>query len=140
MHSLVDELFKAYAHSSGAVVKRLNSSSVFLNLQRLIKRYLVLILNELVTNVLKCAYPGDKAGEVKVHLKEEPSGLVTLTVSDHGVGLPEGVDWNNSHSLGLPIVGVLAQQLNGTLTVGSPPGASFTIEFQKEGESVATSG
>jgi PAS domain S-box-containing protein len=137
MRALVDELFNAYAHTS-AVVKRLNSSCVLLNVDQAIS--CGLILNELVTNALKYAYPGDKAAEVKVDLKETLSGLVTLTVSDHGVGLPEGVDWNNAHSLGLPIVDLLTKQLNGTLTVGSPPGASFTMEFQKEGRSVATTG
>jgi two-component sensor histidine kinase len=65
-------------------------------------------------------------------LKESPSGFVTLTVSDQGVGLPEGVDWNNAHSLGLPLVDALTQQLNGRLTVGPPPGASFTMQFQKQ--------
>ncbi len=49
-----------------------------------------LILNELVTNALKYAYPGGKAGEIKVDLKETPSGSVTLTVADQRIGLPEG--------------------------------------------------
>jgi len=137
MHSLVDELFSAYAHSSGAVLKSLNSSCVLLNADQAIP--CGLILNELVTNALKYAYPGGRAGEVKVDLKETPSGLVTLTVSDQGVGLPEGVDWNNAHSLGLPIVDTLIQQLCGTLTVGSPPGASFTIQFQKDSKPLAAS-
>jgi PAS domain S-box-containing protein len=130
MHSLIDELFNAYAHSSGAVVKNLNSACVLLNVDQAIP--CGLILNELVTNALKYAYPDGKAGEVKIDLKESPSGFVTLTVSDQGVGLPEGVDWNNAHSLGLPLVDALTQQLNGRLTVGPPPGASFTMQFQKQ--------
>ena len=137
MRTLVDELFNAYAHSSGAVIKRLNSSRVLLNVDQAIP--CGLILNELVANALKYAYPDGKSGEVEVALKETASGLVTLTVSDQGVGLPEGVDWNNSRSLGLPIVDVLTQQLSGTFTVGSPPGVSFSIEFQKEAKSLATS-
>ena len=137
MRTLVDELFNAYAHSSGAVIKRRTSACVLLNVDQAIP--CGLILNELVTNALRYAYPDGKAGEVEVALKETPSGLVTLTVSDQGIGLPEAVDWNNSHSLGLPIVDVLTQQLSGTLTVGSPPGVSFTIQFQKDAKSLAAS-
>jgi PAS domain S-box-containing protein len=94
VRSLVDELFKAYAHASGLVGKCLSTSRVLLNVDQAIP--CGLILNELVTNALKYAYPDGKAGEVKVDLKETPSGLVTLSVSDYGVGLPEGVDWNVS--------------------------------------------
>jgi PAS domain S-box-containing protein len=135
--SLVDELCAAYADASGLVGKCLSTSRVLLNADQAIP--CGLILNELLTNAFKYAYPDGETGEVRVDLKETPSGLVTLTVSDQGVGLPEGVDWNTSKSLGLPIVDVLTQQLRGTLTVGSPPGASFIIEFQKEAKSLDTS-
>jgi len=90
-----------------------------------------LILNELVTNALKYAYPNGKRGEVVIELRESDAGMVTLSVSDQGVGLPAEFDWSNSASMGLPIVDLLTQQLGGTLAVRTSPGASFTIEFPK---------
>jgi PAS domain S-box-containing protein len=128
--TLVSELLCFYIGSTGRVVGRLNTSSVFLGVDQAIP--CGLILNELVTNALKYAYPQGQSGEVTVALSEN-AGLVRLSVSDQGVGLPEGLDWQNSDSMGLPIVDLLAKQLGGALSVRSSPGTACIVEFPKEG-------
>jgi two-component sensor histidine kinase len=89
-----------------------------------------LMLNELVTNSLKYAYPIGGAGEITIRLSSN-DGHVELTVSDAGVGLPAGFDWMQARSLGLKIIRVLAKQLRGSLEVGAAPGASFTVRFPR---------
>ncbi len=88
-----------------------------------------LILNELITNALKYAYPKDTIGEVAVDLTQSNDRHVRLSISDNGVGLPDNFDWTHSASMGLPIVDMLTHQLGGTLTVRCHPGAAFTIDF-----------
>ena len=89
-----------------------------------------LILNELVTNSLKHAFPGSRPGHITVSLSRDESNFVTLRVSDDGVGLPVGFDWRQSPSLGLQIVDILAQQLDGELRQESRPNTAFVLTFQ----------
>jgi two-component sensor histidine kinase len=89
-----------------------------------------LILNELITNALKYAYPKGK-GEIVVSLSSD-AGDVKMTVSDSGAGLPVDFDWRKSKSLGMTIVQALTKQLNGKLEVGPPPGAVFTLRIPSD--------
>jgi PAS domain S-box-containing protein len=91
-----------------------------------------LILNELVTNALKYAFPDGRTGRVRVTAEEE-NGLVRMMVSDDGVGLPAGLDWTRTSTLGLRIVKILAEdQLGGRLDVQSANGTTFVIQFRKK--------
>jgi len=89
-----------------------------------------LIVNELISNALKHAFPGGREGKVRITLAAGDEGRITLTVADDGVGLPEGLDWQTTHSLGMHLVRRLVQQLGGDLTVAPGPGATFTVRFQ----------
>jgi len=88
-----------------------------------------LILNELAGNSLKHAFPDQVGGEVVVSLKGATNGLVSLAVRDSGVGLPEGFDWRQAHSLGLRLVQMLARQLDATVEVSSGEGTGFEVTF-----------
>ena len=88
-----------------------------------------LILNELVTNALKHAFAGRAEGELTVELRAGEAGEVCLRVADNGVGLPAGLDWEKSRSLGLRLVRILTKQLNGTLTVRTGPGTETRLTF-----------
>ena len=89
-----------------------------------------LILNELASNALKHAFPNNRGGEVLVSLELNPATCdINLRVRDNGVGLPAGLDWSQSHSLGLRLVKLLAGQLNGTVETGTGPGSEFRVTF-----------
>jgi len=91
-----------------------------------------LILNELASNALRHAFKGRASGEVAVSLKRVPAtGRALLTVSDTGVGLPEGFDWRNAKSLGLRLVHMLAKQIGGIVETRSAElgGVEFRVEF-----------
>ena len=88
-----------------------------------------LILNELAVNALKHAFRNRSSGEVTVTLRTDPDGKASLRVGDDGVGLPPGVDWRQSPSLGLRLVQMLASQLHGTVESGPGPGTEFRLSF-----------
>ncbi|MBC7963441.1 MAG: PAS domain S-box protein [Steroidobacteraceae bacterium] len=93
-----------------------------------------LILNELAGNTLKHAFPNGSNGEVTVGLELDPeTQTVCLRVRDNGVGLPAGLEWRQSHSLGLRLVLMLAGQLRGTVETGPGPGAEFRVTFSLKG-------
>jgi PAS domain S-box-containing protein len=125
--ALVAELFRSFADRSGRIVSRVNSSKILLSIHQAIP--CGLILNELVTNALKYAYPGERSGEIVVNLEHSAPNTVDLSVSDRGVGLPDNFTWSRSKSLGLPIVEVLARQLGGCLSVERGDSTVFKVEF-----------
>jgi two-component sensor histidine kinase len=87
-----------------------------------------LIVNELVSNAFKHAFPAGRAGEVVVALEIRGDQHV-LTVRDTGVGLPPHTDPQSSDSLGLRLVGMLAKQIGGMLHLASEGGTTARIAF-----------
>jgi PAS domain S-box-containing protein len=90
-----------------------------------------LIINELVSNALKHAFPGERSGSVMVELGATARQMLLLRVHDDGVGLPPGMDPENTSTLGLQLVFELAGQLDGRVTVERPGegGAGFQVCF-----------
>jgi len=91
-----------------------------------------LIINELVSNALKHAFPGARAGEVAVALAAGSRETVRLTIRDNGVGLPAGLDIRKTSSLGLQIVVGLVEQLGGTIRMEGSAGTEAVIVFPLE--------
>jgi two-component sensor histidine kinase len=89
-----------------------------------------LILQELLSNVFKHAFPADGRGLVIVELAER-DGVVTLAVRDDGVGFPAGFDPAAATSLGLRLIGMLAEQLEAELITSSGPGTRTAIRFAR---------
>jgi len=87
-----------------------------------------LILNELISNAVKHAFPDGRNGKVKIDLAMDKE-VVELSVSDNGVGLPEGLNALHDGNLGLELVRTLVEQLDGTLKVTSGAGVSYLITF-----------
>ena len=88
-----------------------------------------LLVNELVSNAFKHAFPADRRGEVRVELQALTDGPGwRLRVTDNGVGLPPDFDMDHLTSLGLKLVNDLARQLGGRLTISAGPGAVFEVE------------
>src|SRR5262249_55336920 len=88
-----------------------------------------LILNELITNALKHAFPGSRPGMIHVGVQGDGKEN-SVSVADDGVGMPpELMTPNPTSSLGLQLINVLVEQLGGKLEIQSPPGTRFTIRF-----------
>lgn len=87
-----------------------------------------LIINEIVSNSFKYAFPKVFQGEVKVTLSKEHKTYV-MNVEDNGVGLPENVDFENSESLGMELIYSLVEQLEGEIKVNCKKGTKYQITF-----------
>lgn len=89
-----------------------------------------LILNELFSNALKYAFPGGRSGTIAVRFARLESGDLTLSVRDDGVGIPSTFDWENSQSVGLRVVRILARQIDARLTLHRTGGGTcFELVF-----------
>jgi two-component sensor histidine kinase len=126
---LACDLFDSFGAEAGRVRLRLVLEPVSLPMDQMIP--CSLILNELITNSLKYAFPGDRVGEICVSLRCEPSEIVTIAVADNGIGLPVGMAGKRLESLGTRIVDLLTGQLGGSLNRHSAHGVSSTVTFTR---------
>ncbi len=95
-----------------------------------------LIVNELISNALKHAFPNNRIGMMTISLQSTPgSGKLVLQCSDNGIGLPEDFKARRQQSLGLQLVGDLALQVGGTLHIEATPSATFRLEFTSDAAS-----
>jgi two-component sensor histidine kinase len=88
-----------------------------------------LILHELMSNALKHAFPDGTPGTIAVTLRAGSEGHYTLKVHDTGVGFPPEVDFRHTTSLGLQLVHMLVEQLDGTIDLTTEGGTTFTVTF-----------
>ena len=91
-----------------------------------------LILNELVSNAFKYAFPDRRAGEIVIGIARPRPGFIAIAVRDDGAGFPEDLDWSNANSLGLKIVRILAKQLGGNIELHRNGGTEFRFTFPFE--------
>jgi len=89
-----------------------------------------LIVNELVSNCLKHAFPRGRGGAIRITLRHD-GGRAVLEVQDSGIGFPTDVDFRSPSTLGLRLVGILTEQLQGTITLDRAAGTRFTIAFER---------
>ncbi len=89
-----------------------------------------LIINELLTNAFKYAFPGHLEGEISITLEAMEDHMCSLVVEDNGVGLPATSTMDSEKSLGLYIVRLLVEQLDGTVKIVRNNGTSFRILFR----------
>lgn len=94
-----------------------------------------LIVNELITNSLKYAFPDNQRGEIRVTLRSAAAGEIGIEVSDDGIGMPQGVDFDNGDTLGLQIVKALGElQLGGKIDLDTTRGTAVRIQLKLASE------
>ena len=125
--SLTISLFRSYG-TGAAIELDLDTEPVELNIDTAVP--LGLVLNELVSNAFKHAFPVGASGRLGVCVRPEAQGF-SLTVSDTGVGLPPGFDPDGATSMGMTLIHSLVRQLKARLVVGSKSGTSFRVEFEE---------
>ena len=123
--SLATDLFRSYQFNIARVKLNIHVDEALLDLDHAVS--CGLILNELITNVLKYAFPADRAGNIWVELHNQPDHRLNLRVADDGVGIPANVDIKNTKTLGFQLVTNLVDQLNGTLEIKQTNGTMIDV-------------
>jgi PAS domain S-box-containing protein len=129
IESLTNYLFKAYDLKTSNITLDLDIDDVNLNIDTAIP--CGLIINELISNALKHAFPNNKPGVISIDLHSDSDNHLTLTVQDDGVGLPRNWDVKSVKSLGIQLVKILTKQLKGTIELDKTAGSKFIIKFAR---------
>ncbi len=137
IQNLAANLLSSYDVSSDAIALKINVDNVLLGVDAAIP--CGLIINELVSNSLKYAFPPSpqrglrispgNQGEIRIDFHAENDNHLHLTVSDNGVGFPQDLDFQNTETLGLQLVTALTGQLSGTIKLERNMGTKFKITF-----------
>jgi PAS domain S-box-containing protein len=115
-----------YGVHPGRIKVKLSIDNIFLDVETAIP--CGLIINELISNALKHAFPNDRPGEINITFTHDQDVLI-LVISDNGFGFSEDVDFKKSKSLGLQLVNTLIHQLMGQITLDKSADSSFTLKF-----------
>lgn len=128
MRQLADQISAAWMVESGRILVNVEADEIDLPVNRAIP--CGLILNELLSNAFKHAFPGARSGRIDLRFTKVDGGHVSLSCQDNGVGIPDGFDWQHAESLGLRIIQILAKQIDGTFTLDrGHGGARFEVLF-----------
>jgi PAS domain S-box-containing protein len=129
IESLIMFLFHSYRVNSDLVRMKTEVRDILLDINSAIP--CGLIINELVMNALKHAFPGGRKGEIIISLQPSGDGRFILSVSDNGVGFPAGLDFHKTETLGMQLVTMLVDQLDGTISLEREPGTRFEVVFRE---------
>lgn len=123
VHKLVANILNCYNASN--ITSKIEIDNIALDIDTAIP--CGLIINELLTNSAKYAFPNNN-GTIYIKLNER-NGNNELIISDNGIGIPEHIDLKNVDTLGLKLVNTLVNQIKGTVEVNRNNGTTFTITF-----------
>jgi PAS domain S-box-containing protein len=126
--SLANELFHTYVADPNLIKLKIYVDDIFLDINTSIP--LGLIVNELITNSLKHAFPDGKMGEINIEFHKKDTHY-EFTVKDNGIGFPEDIDYQNTDSLGLQMVTSLTDQIDGEIELDGNNGTKFKITFKE---------
>ncbi len=135
VHNLTSHLFRSYGAIARNVTLNVGIHDVYFDVNTAVP--CGLIVNELVSNSLKHAFPDGRVGTISVSVtadqeaavSREGQAIYTLTVSDNGVGTPKDFDFRHTESLGMQLVNTLTEQLGGSVELESTGGTAFKITF-----------
>ncbi|MEM1172035.1 MAG: PAS domain-containing protein [Cyanobacteria bacterium P01_H01_bin.35] len=127
IHTLMDNLLCSYSSRENIINPIINAEHINLNLETAIP--CGLIINELVTNSLKYAFPNGKNGEIGLELHQDEKEKIYLKIRDNGIGIPADFDWKNSSSLGLKLVRILSKQLKAEIEFDGSQGTVVSLIF-----------
>jgi len=124
--TLTRELFHSYPLDETNIKLDIKAKKIFLGVDTAIP--CVLIINEIVTNAMKYAFPDKREGIIEIDLKKSEDEYI-MVIGDNGIGIPDEIDLNSAETLGLQLVNMLATQLGGTIELDRTAGTKFTLRF-----------
>ena len=127
--NLMYNLYNTYSIPTEKIQPVISFRSVYLDIDTAIP--CGLIINEVISNSLKYAFPDGRNGRVYINITESEPGEYLLTIGDDGIGIPKEIDFNNAETLGLKLVKILSNQLSGKVNLVRSNGTEFRISFKK---------
>ena len=129
--TLVDEIISNFTLTGIPVSHETHLEKVNLTINQAIP--CGLIINEVITNSIKYAFPPGwkEPAKITIHLHQDADNKITLKISDNGIGFPNGHDFYNNETLGLSLIDLLTRQINGTMQLDGKNGTSYTFTFLK---------
>jgi PAS domain S-box-containing protein len=127
IRSLVSSLFASYSSLTHGIAYEIDAGETLVGVDLAIPCGLV--LNELVSNALKHAFPGGRRGKISIAFHRREKGPYVLRVKDNGAGFHTELDIGNTPTLGMQLVDTLTKQLAGTLELNRAGGTEFTLTF-----------
>ena len=146
LRKLTADLFSSYGVGNNIISLRLDLEQVYLSMDTAIP--LGIIVNELVSNALKFAFPAGRDGEIYINISRiktfagrynisnldgecanKDNFNYMLIVADNGKGISEEIDFRNAESLGLQLVNILVEQIDGCIELKRNQGTEYTIWF-----------
>ncbi len=135
LRTLIPALIRSYGTNAVRVSHEIIAAAIPVRTETAVP--LGLIVNELITNSLKHAFPSRRAGRISIEFRRLDEKTFSLMVRDDGVGLPEGFSMEKTSTLGLRLVGMMAGQLSARFEAHSLDGAHFTLTFEIPGATPA---
>ncbi len=129
IQTLAGDLFRTYATDPTRIKLNFDIEEVMVDINTMIP--LGLIVNELLSNSLKHAFPEEREGHIDIGFHSQDHSY-QLIVSDNGVGFPEDINYQDTKSLGLRLVNILTDQIDGTIKLKREHGTNFIIEFKEK--------
>lgn len=126
--SLTSYLIKSYRVSSLNISIHKEIGNFEINIDKAIP--CGLIINELISNSLKHAFPNARKGEIKIKIDTIDSDRAIIDVKDNGIGMPDEIDMKNVNTLGLRLVNTLIKQLDGMMEINRNNGTEYKIIFE----------
>ena len=127
--SLIMQLESSYHIDKTLIKTKINVEDVYLDINTAIP--CGLIINELISNIIKHAFNESEKGNINVKFSRRGINYI-LSVKDDGIGLPSKIDIKNTDTLGLKLVNALVNQLEGTMEINRNNGTQFMIKFQNK--------
>ncbi len=127
IRQLAAHLFHSYGVAADRIHLRTDLDKLYLNLDAAVP--CGLIINELISNSLKYAFPDGRQGEIRIELHEFSDHMARLIVADDGVGLRSDIDWETARTLGLRLVRTLAEQLGARIELKTQTGTEVQLTF-----------
>ncbi len=130
LKKLIGSIYQSFYDNMQSIAHTENAENCFFDMKTTIS--LGIIINELVFNAFKHAFPNNRSGKLSVEASIDELNNITIKVSDNGIGIPEQTIEKESYSHGLRIVKLLVRQLNGKIKINSDNGTSIVIIFNKK--------
>jgi PAS domain S-box-containing protein len=126
LRKITDHLFESYQVDPKQVSLNMNAEKAVLHIDKAVP--CSLIINEMISNSLKHAFPGGRKGVITIDFRKSGEKYI-VTYSDDGIGLPDSVTFDRTESLGMQLIRGLTKQINGSIELDRTSGTKYTVTF-----------